>query len=123
MDYFTRLTELLKIEQAEDRRQYQDQAMSASVSVRREAGLAWYPIAIRDTELMRGDYLSVEVERTTNQDIAHQLRFCAPAALFSNHDPANDRMEGTITFQGGNRLKLTLRTDKLPDWARDGKLG
>jgi ATP-dependent RNA/DNA helicase IGHMBP2 len=123
MDYFNQLTRLLKIEQAEDRRLYQEQAESASVTVRREAGLAWYPIAIRDTELTRGDYLSVEVERTTHQDIAHQLRFGAPAALFSNHDPANNRVEGTITFQGGNRLKLTLRTDELPDWARDGKLG
>jgi ATP-dependent RNA/DNA helicase IGHMBP2 len=123
MDYFNELTRLLKIEQAEDRRLYQEQAESASITVRREAGMAWYPVAIRDTELMRGDYLSVEVERTTHQDLAHQLRFGAPAALFSNHDPANDRVEGTISFQGGNRLKLTLRTDELPDWARDGKLG
>ena len=123
MDYFSRLAELLKIEQAEDRQQYQEQAISASVSVRREAGLAWYPIAIRDTELGRGDYLTVEVERTTHQDIAHQLRFGAPAALFSNHAPATDRVEGTITFQAGNRLKLTLRTDELPEWAKDGKLG
>ena len=123
MDYFNALTSLLKIEQAEDRRIYQEQAASASVAVRREAGLSWYPIAIRDTELGRGDYLTVEVERTTHQDIAHQLRFGAPAALFSNHDPAADRVEGTISFVGGNRLKLTLRTDELPDWARDGKLG
>jgi len=123
MDYFNELTRLLKIEQAEDRRLYQEQAESASITVRREAGVAWYPVAIRDTELTRGDYLSVEVERTTHQDLAHQLRFGAPAALFSNHDPANDRVEGTISFQGGNRLKITLRTDELPDWARDGKLG
>jgi ATP-dependent RNA/DNA helicase IGHMBP2 len=123
MDYFPQLTDLLKLEQAEDRRQYQEQSMSASVSVRREAGLAWYPIAIRDTELGRGDYLTVEVERTTHLDIAHQLRFGAPAALFSNHDPATDRVEGTITFQAGSKLKLTLRTDELPEWARDGKLG
>jgi ATP-dependent RNA/DNA helicase IGHMBP2 len=123
MDYFNELTRLLKIEQAEDRRLYQEQAESASITIRREAGVAWYPVAIRDTELTRGDYLSVEVERTTHQDLAHQLRFGAPAALFSNHDPANDRIEGTISFQGGNRLKLTLRTDELPDWARDGKLG
>ena len=123
MDYFAALTQLLKIEQAEDRRMYQEQAASASVAVRREAGLSWYPIAIRDTELGRGDYLTVEVERTTHQDVAHQLRFGAPAALFSNHDPGADRVEGTISFVGGNRLKLTLRTDELPDWARDGKLG
>jgi superfamily I DNA and/or RNA helicase len=123
MDYFSKLTDLLKLEQGEDRRQYQEQSMSASVSVRREAGLAWYPIAIRDTELGRGDYLTIEAERTTHQDIAHQLRFGAPAALFSNHDAATDRVEGTITFQSGNRLKLTLRTDELPEWAKDGKLG
>jgi superfamily I DNA and/or RNA helicase len=123
MDYFAQLAELLKIEQSDDRRQYLEQAISASISIRREAGLAWYPIAIRDTELGRGDYLTLEVERTTHQDIAHQLRFGAPAALFSNHDPARDRVEGTISFQAGNRLKLTLRTDELPEWGRDGKLG
>ena len=73
--------------------------------------------------MSRGDYLTVEVERTTHQDVAHQLRFGASAVLFSNHDPKNDRVEGVVTFQAGNRLKITLRTDELPDWASDGKLG
>src|SRR5690348_14435138 len=45
------------------------------------------------------------------------------AALFSNHDPKEDRIEGTITHISGNRLKLSLRTDELPDWSRNGKLG
>jgi ATP-dependent RNA/DNA helicase IGHMBP2 len=123
MDYFNALTRLLKTEESEDRRVYHEQAATASIATRREAGLAWYPIAIRDTEPGRGDYLTVEVERTTHQDIAHSLRFGAPAALFSQHDAPNDRAEGTISFVGGNRLKLALRTDELPDWARDGKLG
>ena len=123
MDYFKKLAGLLSIEQAEDRRTYEDLAQHSSVTERRAAGLAWYPVAIRDTELGRGDYLTVEVERTTNHDIAHQLRFGTPAALFSNHDPHTDRLAGTITFQGGNKLKITLLTDELPDWARNGKLG
>jgi len=123
MDYFRQLTDLLRTEQAEDRRLYQQLAASTTVAQRREAGLAWFPVAIRDTELGRGDYLTVEVERTSNTDLPHQLRFGAPAALFSNHDAANDRVEGTISFQGGNRLKLTLRTDELPEWTRNGKLG
>jgi len=123
MDYFKDLTHLLKTEQAEDRRAYQELTESTTVAQRRDAGLAWFPIAIRDTELGRGDYLTVEVERTTNTELPHQLRFGASAALFSNHDAANDRVEGTISFQGGNRLKLALRTDELPDWSRNGKLG
>jgi len=123
MEYFKKLTTLLKTEQAEDRRIYQELAQHSTVAQRRDNGLAWYPVAIRDTELGRGDYLTVEVERTTHLDIAHQLRFGAPAALFSNHDPHADRLAGTITFQGGNKLKITLLTDELPEWARNGKLG
>ncbi len=123
MDYFKKLTGLLKIEQAEDRRLYQETTQHSSLNERRAGGLAWYPVAIRDTELGRGDYLTVEVERTTHQDIIHQLRFGASAALFSNHDSGTDRVEGTVSFQGGNKLKLSLRTDELPEWARNGKLG
>jgi ATP-dependent RNA/DNA helicase IGHMBP2 len=123
MDYFRKLTDLLKIERDEDRRSYQELAQSSSLTERRADGLAWYPIAIRDTEPGRGDYMSVEVERTTHLDISHQLRAGAPAAFFSNHDAATDRIEGTISFVGGQRLRITLPTDELPDWARNGKLG
>jgi ATP-dependent RNA/DNA helicase IGHMBP2 len=123
MDYFKKLADLLKTERAEDRKMYQELAETLSISGRRASGLAWYPVAIRDSEMSRGDYLTVEVERTSHQDIAHQLRFGASAALFSNHDPKENRVEGVISYQGGNRLKITLKTDELPDWSRDGKLG
>jgi hypothetical protein len=123
MQYFQRLTELLKIEKEEDRRSFRELTEKMPVQDRRENGMTWYPIAIKDTEIGRGDYLTVEVERTTHQDIIHQLRFGMTAALFSNHDPKSDRVEGTITHISGNRLKLSLRTDELPDWSRNGKLG
>ncbi|HXD77587.1 MAG TPA: AAA domain-containing protein [Puia sp.] len=123
MDYFRDLADLLKIEREEDRRAYRRLAQTSSLAERRANGLAWYPIAIRDTELGRGDYLTVEVERTTHQDVSHQLRSGAPGALFSNHDPAADRIDGTISFVGGDRLRFTLPTDELPGWTRNGKLG
>ncbi len=123
MEYFKRLAELMKIEKDEDRRSFQALAESVPLTERRANGLAWYPIAIRDTEMTRGDYLVVEVERTTNQDLVHQFRFGASVALFSNHDAKADRIEGVIAHLSGNRMKITLRTDELPDWCRDGKLG
>ncbi len=123
MDYFKKLQELLRIEKEEDRRSYKQLTAKLSVIERRENGISWYPVAIRDTEIGRGDYLTIEIERTTHQDIFHQLRFGMTAALFSNHDPSNDRIEGTISHINGNRLKLSLRTDELPDWSRSGKLG
>lgn len=123
MNYFQKLLDLLKTEREEDRRSYIKLTETTSVSDRRASGLSWYPIAIRGSEMSRGDYLTVEIERTTHQDISHQLRFGMPAVLFSNHDPKQDRIEGVISHQSGNRLKITLRTDELPDWSRDGKLG
>ncbi|MBX3254190.1 MAG: AAA family ATPase [Chitinophagaceae bacterium] len=123
MDYFKKLQELLKTEKEQDKELYRQLIESSSVNERRANGLTWYPIAIRDTEMSRGDYLTVEVERTTHQDVPHQLRFGASAVLFSNHNPKESRVEGVIAFQGGNRLKITLRTDELPGWSRDGKLG
>ncbi|MEO6523543.1 MAG: AAA domain-containing protein [Mucilaginibacter sp.] len=123
MDYFKKLQDLLKVELNEDRSQYLKLTESSSAAERRTNGITWYPVAIRGTEPSRGDYLTVELERTTHQDIGHQFRFGSSAAIFSNHDPKNDRLEGTVSYQGGNRLKLTLFTDELPDWCRNDKLG
>src|SRR3954447_9173118 len=123
MDYFKRLLDLLNIEKEEDRKSFEQLRETMPVAERRATGMTWNPIAIKDTELGRGDYLTVEVERTTHQDIIHQLRFGMSAALFSNYDYKNDRVEGTISYIGGNRLKISLRTDDLPEWSRHGKLG
>lgn len=123
MDYFSKLGNLLKIEREEDRQSYLTLTATSSISERRSNGLTWYPIAIRGSEMSRGDYLTVEAERTTHQDLPHQLRFGVSAVLFSGHDPKENRIEGVITYQSGNRLKITLHTDELPDWADDGKLG
>lgn len=111
------------IEKEEDRRTFEKLTSTFSIAEKRENGTSWYPIAIRDTELGRGDYLTVEVERTTHQDLLHQFRFGMSAALFSQFDPRQDRIEGVISYISGNRMKLSLRTDELPDWTRRGKLG
>ncbi len=123
MQYFQDLLALLDIEQAEDRLQYQKLTEKSGVQERRANGLSWYPVAIRGTELTKGDYVQVELERTTHQDVSHILRFGMPAALFSNHDPKESRIEGIISHQSGNKLKINFRIDELPDWASDGKLG
>ena len=123
MDYFKKLSHLLKLERQEDRQSYRALTQRSSINERRAGGIAWYPIAIRGSEPARGDYLTVELERTTNLDIVHQFRFGMPAAIFSNHDPEQDRVDGTISYQAGHILKITLNTDELPEWSRNGKLG
>jgi ATP-dependent RNA/DNA helicase IGHMBP2 len=123
MDYFKKLSDLLKLERQEDQQSYIRITESSSVAERRANGITWYPIAIKGTEMGRGEYLTVEVERTTNQNFTHQFRFGMPAAIFSNHNAKTDRIDGVISYQSANQLKITLNTDELPEWSRDGKLG
>lgn len=122
-EYFTKLRDLLDTEREEDLQSYLKLTENTSVADRRALGLTWYPIAIRNTEIGRGDYLTVELERTTHHDFSHQFRFGAAVVLFSNHDAKEDRLEGIINHQSGNRMKISFRVDELPDWTRDGKLG
>ena len=123
MEYFNNLLDLLQAEREADRQQFLKLTAMSSAAERRSNGMTWYPVAIRGIESGRGDYLSIEIERTTHQDISHQFRFGAAAVLFSNHDPENDRVEGIVAHYSGNKIKLNLRTDELPDWSRSGKLG
>jgi ATP-dependent RNA/DNA helicase IGHMBP2 len=123
MDYFEDLLQLLAMEREADRLSYLKLAATTTVAQRRANGMSWYPVAIRGTEIGRGDYLTIELERTTHQDIPHQFRFGHPVMLFSNHDPKADNVSGTISFVAGDRMKISLRVDELPDWSSDGKLG
>src|SRR6476661_1318225 len=98
MSYFGKLMELLQIEKEEDRAISEEWLRSVSVQDRRAAGITWYPIAIRDTEVGRGDYLTVEIERPGFQDIIHQFRFGSSVSLFSQHDASIDRLEGVVSY-------------------------
>lgn len=123
MDYFKKLANLLKKERDADRETYLKLTSNSSVAERRAAGLVWYPISITGTEPSRGDYLTVSVERHSHQDITHQLRFGSQAVLFSNHNAQIDRVEGIISYQYNNQLKINIYTDELPEWCKNGKLG
>ena len=111
------------MEREVDRQAYRQQAETLSVQARRTNGVTWYPITIKGSEMNRGDYLTIEVERTAQQEGDHSFRTGASVALFSQHDAKNNREEGVISYLRGNGMKIALRIDDLPDWCRDGRLG
>ncbi|MFD1631707.1 AAA domain-containing protein [Pseudopedobacter beijingensis] len=123
MSYFSELLRLLDIEKKEDQSLFEQQSISLSILEKKEAGLTWYPIAIKNTELGRGDYLSVEVERKTNTNLEHQFKFGVPVLLYSNYTVPKESISGVVSHVSGNIMKITFKTDELPDWADKGKLG
>jgi ATP-dependent RNA/DNA helicase IGHMBP2 len=120
-----KLQELLAIEQDEDYRQYYEKFISSSLYERRENGLTWYPVVIKGNEKGLGGYLVLEIERTPDASgEPHQMQPGKNAELFSNNSEyAGQVINGVIKSLNKNTIKLSLTTDDLPHWVKEGKLG
>lgn len=118
-----KLKEVLKIERDEDFKLYQEQFLRAGIDQRRKNGLTWYPVKITNEELGAGEYLHLEVERTSFLDTPHQFNSGKNVSLFSNHSEEKFELNATIKMASRNSLKIIVPYDELPDWCYEGKLG
>ncbi|MEZ0453372.1 AAA domain-containing protein [Sphingobacterium thalpophilum] len=123
MDYFDDLINLLEEEQQYDKIQHETLLLQNNLNERRMLGVTWFPIRITDSELGRGDYLTVSISRANFLEFEHKFRFGMPVSLFSNHAPETDRIDGVINWVGKDQMRISFRVDELPDWTRRGKLG
>lgn len=123
MERLHKLRKLLKIERDEDYEQYKAHFSRNNINHRKQNGVTWYPLSIVNTEIGLGQYISIDVERTTNHNEPHQFSGGKIAALFSNVHSDVTPLNGTIKVIGPNKLRLSLNVDELPDWCSDGKLG
>ncbi len=123
MNYFDGLAALLNEEQNHDRNLHEALLRKSNLQERKVQGVTWFPIAVVNSELGRGDYLTITVRKTNNPEEGHRFRFGMPVALFSNYSPEEDRVHGIIAYVGGDSMRISFRLDELPDWSRRGKLG
>ncbi len=123
MERLQKLRRLLKIERDEDYEQYKAHFSRNNINHRKQNGVTWYPLSIVNTEFGLGEYISIDVERTSNFNEPHQFSGGKIAALFSNVHSNEQPINGTIKVLGPNKLRLALNIDELPDWCKDGKLG
>src|SRR4051812_6344541 len=81
------LQKLLKVERDEDLAQYKSFFSRNNINHRKGNGVTWYPIVITNIEIGLGEYLIIDIERTTNHNEPHQFSGGKVAALFSNTHP------------------------------------
>lgn len=120
---FKKLRELLKIEREEDLAQYRSFFLRNNINYRKENGVTWYPVIISNVEIGLGEYLVIDIERTTNHNEPHRFSGGKIASLFSNTHQDAKPINGTVKILNANKIRLTLTVDELPDWCDDGKLG
>ncbi|MEP7263523.1 MAG: AAA domain-containing protein, partial [Bacteroidota bacterium] len=123
MERLLELKKLLRIEREDDLRQYEEVFTKGNIQYRKQKGVTWFPVSIINSEIGLGEYLIIEVERTSNQDESHQFSNGKNITIFSNQYPDEKPLAGTIKLSQKNKLKISLTVDELPDWCSDGKLG
>jgi ATP-dependent RNA/DNA helicase IGHMBP2 len=118
-----KLKELLKIERDEDFHLYKEQFLRVGIEQRRKNGVTWYPVKINHEELGAGEFIHLEIERTTHINLPHQFNSGKNVSLFTNQQDEVFELTATIKAASRNSLKLIAHTDELPDWCYEGKLG
>src|ERR1044071_7651219 len=106
-----KLKELLKIEQEEDFRLYNDLFLRVSLDQRKKNGVTWYPVKINNEELGSGELIHLEIERTSQTDTPHQFSSGKNVSLFSNQQNEVQEITGTIKSVSKNIMKLILHSD------------
>jgi len=126
MDPVTELASVaknLKLEQEEDLRQHAAILEKRSVQDRRKAGITWFPLKIIETGFGLGSYPFVVVENPGEMH-RHSFQTSSPVSLFSQSEGnEGEKIQGTVGFIDGRRMKISFYLDELPDWIDDGRLG
>ncbi|MFB9861984.1 IGHMBP2 family helicase [Rufibacter immobilis] len=109
---------LLKLEQEEDRRQYQLKNAQTSITERKRLGICWYPVNVIKQEVGFGNKMVVELERISGRDQLHMFQAGSSAALFTNGE--GGALNGVVLEVKRNKLRLATTKEDLPDWLEGG---
>ncbi|MGV3539894.1 MAG: AAA domain-containing protein [Rufibacter sp.] len=109
---------LLKLEQEEERKQFQLRNAQTSITERKRLGICWYPVTVNKQEVGFGNKMVVELERTAARDQLHMFQAGSSAALFTNGDGGT--LNGVVLEVKRNKLRLATSKEDLPDWLEGG---
>ncbi|WP_210488780.1 AAA domain-containing protein [Rufibacter aurantiacus] len=109
---------LLKLEQDEDRKQYQLKNAQTSITERKRLGICWYPVNVIKQQVGFGNKMVVELERISGRDQLHMFQAGSSAALFTNGEGGS--LNGVVLEVKRNKLRLATSREDLPDWIEGG---
>ncbi len=109
---------LLKLEQEEDRKQFQLKNAQTSITERKRLGICWYPVSVIKQDVGFGNKMVVELERTAARDQLHMFQAGSSAQLFTNGE--GGVLNGVVLEVKRNKLRLATSKEDLPDWLEGG---
>ncbi|RMG68940.1 MAG: IGHMBP2 family helicase, partial [Bacteroidetes bacterium] len=121
--HLAQLEALLKIEKAEDARQYRETVLRRSRPERVQKGLSWYPIELRRVQVGLGERISIEVHRTTGPENSAFQVGTVVSFFGQRSDQEVGRHTGVVSALQGNMMRIALGTSRLGEWVPTAHLG
>lgn len=110
------LSKLLQAEYEEAKKHHEELLSDRPSGWRRNQGLSWFPLLIRETGYGIGEYPFLVIERTKGLDIRHQFSSGKPVRIYPRDQVTEDQVTGTINWINKNTMKVTLQAGDHPDW-------
>lgn len=114
--------QLLRQEKKAEFEYYRQKVLQSTLEERQKDGICWYPVSLLKARLGAGEMYVVDIERS-GPELPHVFNSGKAISLFQNDGDKSPRAAAVVNWVKGNRMRLTLNGENLPDWVYEGKLG
>ena len=115
---------LLHLEHEAEIKFFEINIASKSLNEKRDLGVCWHPVVVKDQGFSLGDYAYLIVERTKDIDKLHQFKAGNVVSVgIWKIGSKKDTIKGVIDYIHKNKMKIILYSKDLPEWISDGGIG
>jgi len=115
---------LLHLEHEAEIKFFEINIASKSLNEKRDLGVCWHPVVVKDQGFSIGDYAYLIVERTKDIDKVHQFKAGNVVSVgIWKMGSKKDTIKGVIDYIHKNKMKIILYSKDLPEWISDGGIG
>lgn len=123
IEYLGNLAQALQKEKEFEWNQYVSNLSQSSIQQRVNSGMCWYPVQIVEEGIGMGSYPFLIIKRHKGP-ARHKFKTGQPVSFFSESEGnRNESLVGRAVWVSENEMKVNFKTDEIPDWMSEGKIG
>ncbi|MBM3448516.1 MAG: IGHMBP2 family helicase [Bacteroidetes bacterium] len=123
IEYLGQLALALQKEKDFEWEQYVKNVSQSFIQERINSGITWYPLQVIEEGIGLGSYPFLIIKRHKGP-ARHKFKTGQPVSFFSESEGnRNETLIGRTAWVSENEMKVNFKTDDIPDWMSEGKIG
>lgn len=120
-EYIAKLAKVFQLEKQEEIEQFQALSKSTSLTQRKNEGITWFPLKVRDERFGMSFRPIITLLRNPSDRSAHRFQTGSGIALFD--DASGQNASGMVQEIDDSEVTIILQQDELPEWLDSKRLG